>query len=96
MSDDLALLLLGDDDEAPLRPAPSPLVRAPSKDDILSNEGIVAEVKSRLGDDLLAWLKAHFEEADTDSTGDLDQSQVEALVSKTYVPRGHHLERFMK
>ena len=96
MSDDLALLLLGDDDENPAAMPPSPLVRMPSKDEVFDNEKLVSEVKSRLGEDLLAWLKAHFDEADTDSTGDLDQKQVEALVSKTYVPRGHHLERFMK
>lgn len=97
MSDDLALLLLGDDDDAPSGAPlpPSPLVRVPSKGEVYG-EKIVTEVKSRLGEDLLVWLKAHFDEADTDSTGDLDQKQVEALVSKTYVPRGHHLERFMK
>jgi len=96
MSEDLARLLAGEDEEPSAEGTiPSPLVKSYSKADLMSPE-LVESVKERLGEDLLTWLRAHFDEVDTDKTGDLDLVQLENLVKKTYVPRGHHLDKFMK
>merc|ERR1719398_233894 len=53
-------------------------------------------VRGILGEELLQWMQTNFDQADTKGTGQLDAEQLTALIKLTYVPRGHHLDKFMK
>jgi len=76
---------------------------------VIFPEGVVAEaaevahsplaieaVRGILGPELLEWMRTNFDSADTNGSGELDSEQLTELIKQTYVPRGNHLDKFMK
>jgi hypothetical protein len=85
MSTDLSTVLFPDEEQA-----------LASSSTVVASPKICEEVHGILGEELHAWLRSNFETADPENTGNLDHDQLIELIKLTYVPRGKHLEKFMK